>query len=327
MNQPTLDCLCAGIIVADHVCAPVDHVPAPGELVLTSRMELSIGGCASNVAVDLAKLGHRVSVVGRVGDDSFGRFIRQSLDVAGVRTEHLLETPGRDTSGTLVINSRGEDRRFIHSVGANGDFTGEELSPELARSARVLYLGGYGLMDALDPVVVAARFREARAAGIVTLLDVVIPKLAEYWPRLKPILPHTDVFCPNDDESRVITGLDDPLQQARRFRDAGAMTAIVTCGNHGAVLLSESSALRSGSYKVEFVDGTGSGDAFVAGYIHGLLTKSSTEQCLRYGSALGASCVRATGATSGVFNRNELDEFVAANKLEIRKLDSGERPV
>lgn len=320
MQQPPLDCLCAGIVVADHVCAPVDHVPAPGELVLTSRMELSIGGCASNVAVDLAKLGHRVSVVGRVGADSFGRFIRQTLDDAGVLTEHLLETPGTDTSGTLVINSRGEDRRFIHSVGANGEFTGRELTPEIAKSARVLYLGGYCLMDALDPEIVAERFREARAAGIVTLLDVVIPKPGEYWERLAPILAHTDVFCPNDDESLVITGLVDPLEQARAYRDAGAATSIVTCGAKGAVLVGNGGTMRSDSYRVEFVDGTGSGDAFVAGYIHGLLVNASTTDCLRYGSALGASCVRATGATSGVFNRAQLDAFVEANSLAIREI-------
>jgi len=320
MQHVSIDCLCAGIVVADHVCAPVDHVPAPGELVLTSRMELSIGGCASNVAVDLAKLGHRASIVGRVGDDSFGRFIRQSLDDAHVDVRHLRESPGKDTSGTLVINSQGEDRRFIHSVGANGEFTGNELSSDLVKSARVLYLGGYCLMDALAPEAVVRAFREARGAGITTVLDVVIPGPGEYWKRLEPILPYSDVFCPNDDESRVITGLSEPVEQARQFQAAGVKTAIVTCGNKGAVLVSSEHALRVGGHSVKFVDGTGSGDAFVAGYIHGLLTDSSTVDCLRYGSALGASCVRATGATVGVFNRDELNAFVAANSLTIASL-------
>ena len=282
--------------MADHVCAPVDHVPAPGELVLTSRMELSVGGCAANVALDLAKLGHRASVVGRVGDDSFGRFIRQSLDAAGVGTTHLRESPGKDTSGTLVINSRGEDRRFI------------------------LYLGGYCLMDALSPDVVAKVFHVARSAGIVTVLDVVIPRPGRYWERLEPVLPHTDVFCPNNDESRIITGLEDPVEQARAFRSAGVESTIITCGKAGAVLIGRQETLRAGSYPVNFVDGTGSGDAFIAGYMHGLLTQSSAADCLRYGSALGASCVRATGATAGVFNRHELGEFVASNPLPLYEL-------
>jgi sugar/nucleoside kinase (ribokinase family) len=315
-----LDCLCAGIVVADHVCEPVDHVPAPGELVLTRRMDLSIGGCASNVAVGLAKLGRRVSVVGCVGDDVFGRFISASLANAGVKTGRLRELPGVDTSGTLVINSRGEDRRFVHSVGANARFTGAELSPELVRSARVLYLGGYFLMNALSPEAVAAIFCDAQSAGVVTLLDVVIPGPGEYWDRLAPLLPHTDVFLPNDDESRAMTGLADPLAQARAFRQAGARTAVVTCGKGGAVLVGAEGEFQSGAYAVDFVDGTGSGDAFVAGYIHGLLNNLSPTQCLRYGSALGASCVRATGATAGALGADELADFVASHELPVRKL-------
>ena len=67
-----LDVLCAGIIVADHVCAPISHLPDAGELVMAENMLLTIGGCAANVAVDLAKMEVRAAVVGRVGSDIFG---------------------------------------------------------------------------------------------------------------------------------------------------------------------------------------------------------------------------------------------------------------
>ena len=74
-----IDCLCAGILFADVACAPVDHVPKPGELVPTERMQLGLGGCASNAGLDLAKVGYRVGVSGCVGDDFFGRFIVEAL--------------------------------------------------------------------------------------------------------------------------------------------------------------------------------------------------------------------------------------------------------
>jgi len=315
--MPSVDCVCAGIVVADHVCEPVDHVPAPGELVLTSRMNLSIGGCASNVAVNLARLGRTVNVVGKVGRDSFGWFIRDALESSGVATDHLGESASRDTSGSLVINSQGEDRRFIHSVGANGEFTGDEITPELLHAGRVLYLGGYCLMDALLPEKVAELFAAARAAGTITLLDVVLPCPNDYWPALNPVLPHTDVFLPNDDESKLITGLDDPVEQASAFLRAGAGTVVITCGETGAVLASEGQMLKSGRYDVPFVDGTGSGDAFVSGYIHALLDGADQRKSLRYGSALGASCVRSTGATTGVFDRAELETFVESHSLPI----------
>ncbi len=319
MTSLRQDCLCVGIVVADHVCEPIDHIPSPGELVLTGKMSLSIGGCASNVAVDLAKLGRRAGIVGRVGRDVFGQFVRETLTNAGVDCGHLVESPSADTSGSFVINVRGEDRRFIHATGTNAEFTGSEVTPELLRTSRVLYLGGYCLSDLPTTENVAAMFRAARDAGVTTLLDVVIPGPADYWSRLRPVLPFTDVFLPNNDEAKIITGIDDPVLQATEFYQAGARTVVITCGGEGSVLVDATGSFRAGSFPVEFVDGTGSGDAFVAGYIHALLDGRGTLDCIRYGSALGASCVRATGATTGVFNADELLRFLADHELPIER--------
>jgi hypothetical protein len=68
----TIDCFSAGILVADHLCAPIDHLPAAGELVLTDDLPLQIGGCAANTAIDLARLGVRVGILGCVGQDPSG---------------------------------------------------------------------------------------------------------------------------------------------------------------------------------------------------------------------------------------------------------------
>ena len=76
MTAPRYDCLCVGIVVADHVCDPIDHIPEAGRLVLTPGMRLTIGGSAANTAVDLAKLGLSVGVAGTIGNDVLGRFVR-----------------------------------------------------------------------------------------------------------------------------------------------------------------------------------------------------------------------------------------------------------
>ncbi|MBS0260783.1 MAG: carbohydrate kinase family protein, partial [Planctomycetes bacterium] len=228
------DCLCAGIVVADFVGAPIESVPAAGALAMTESISLAIGGCASNVATDLAKIGRRSAVVGRVGCDMPGRFVRDELARAGVETQQLVETPGYQTSSTLVINVRGEDRRFIHTFGANAAFDGSEISLELMRQARVLYVGGFFLMPSLTSQRVADLFRSAREAGVPTVLDVVIPDPTNCWRELQVVLPWTDVFLPNVDEGRQLTGLDDPVAQARAFRSIGAKTVVITCGGEGA---------------------------------------------------------------------------------------------
>src|SRR5437588_6554359 len=111
MSQSS-EVLCAGIIVADHVCSPIAHLPAAGELVLADRLLLTIGGCAANVAVDLAKMGVRATVLGRVGDDVFGRLVGEMLRAQGVNVTGLQTSPGVDTSQTLIVNVAGQDRRF-----------------------------------------------------------------------------------------------------------------------------------------------------------------------------------------------------------------------
>ena len=309
-----IDCLSVGILVADHLCAPIRRMPAAGELMMTDHLLLNIGGCASNAAMDLVRLGVRVAVAGCVGEDSFGQFVIDTLHKEGVDTQSIRRLPGVETSGTLIINVEGEDRRFIHTFGANGRMTAADIPRERIRQAKVFYVGGYLLMPALEQDGVAELFREARAAGVITVLDVVLPGGIDYWKQLERLLPETDVFLPNTDEAALITGKHDPREQALQFHAAGCRTAVVTCGGSGTILVSDGLRLQADSFKVPFVGGTGAGDAFDAGYIAGLLQGADPRTCLAWGSALGASCVRSIGATESIFTRPETEQFLRENR-------------
>lgn len=313
-----IDCLSAGILVADHLCTPIAELPSAGQLVLADELPLAIGGCASNVGTDLAKVGVRVGVAGCVGSDVFGQFIVDELTASGVETSGIARLEGVGTSATLIINVQGQDRRFIHTVGANARFSASQIPLDRVRQAKVLYVGGYLLMPALEADL-PELFRQAREAGVKTVLDVVLPGPGDHWARLAPVLVHTDVFLPNSDEAAAITGLSDPREQVERFREAGARSVVITCGEQGTWLVSDTERLRAGIFKLPYVGGTGSGDAFDAGYIAGMLAGHDERGCLRWGSALGASCVRAIGATEGVFDRQEAEAFLAANELTIEK--------
>jgi sugar/nucleoside kinase (ribokinase family) len=314
------DVLCAGILVADHVCTPIDHLPAAGELILADRLLLTLGGCAANVAVGLAKMGVKAAVVGRVGGDVFGRVVTDLLRENRLDVSAVTVTPGVDTSQTLIVNVKGQDRRFIHTFGANAVFRAADIPADLATGCKVLYLGGYLIMDRVTQEELIPVFAAARKAGARTVLDVVTPGPGDYLPRLEKLLPHVDVFLPNDHEAALITGETDPVRQAERFRELGAGTVIITLGDRGAILVNERIRLRSAAFSVDFVDGSGGGDAFAAGYIDGLLRGLDEAGCLRLASALGASCVRAIGTTTGVFTRAECDDFLRTNELKIEQV-------
>jgi len=317
-HQPEV--LCAGIIVADHVCTPIDHVPAAGELVLAQRMLLTIGGCAANAAVDLAKMGVRAAVAGRVGADVFGRFISDLLREAGVDVSGIRISPTAETSQTMIVNVAGQDRRFVHTFGANAETSARDLPVEALGRYKVLYVGGYLVMPKLLTEELAAVFAAARKAGVRTVLDVVVPGPGDYLPRLEMLLPHVDVFLPNNHEAELIIGEQDPLRQAERFHRMGAGTAVVTMGGEGSVLVQEGLRLRAGAFRVPYVDGSGGGDAFDAGYICGLLQGLDAVGCVRLASALGASCVRAVGTTPGVFTRAECAQFLRENELATERV-------
>ena len=125
--------VCAGLVVADHVCPPLDHLPRAGELVAVDELVLNIGGGAANTAVDLSRLGVRAAICARVGDDIFGRFTTETLRDHQVDVTSLKTDPTLATSQTLIVNVRGQDRRFIHCVGANLGFVAADLDPVLER--------------------------------------------------------------------------------------------------------------------------------------------------------------------------------------------------
>src|SRR5262249_55885015 len=185
----------------------------------------------------------------------------QRVDVSSLQV-----TPGVDTSQTLIVNVAGEDRRFIHTFGANAKFRAADIPLDRAMGCRVLYLGGYLLMEEVKADDLAAVFAAARRPGARTVLDVVTPGPAtDYLSRLEPLLPQVDVFLPNDHEAALISGEFEPVRQAECFHRLGAKTAIITRGDRGAVLVSDDVRLRSETFRVPFVGGSGGGDAFAAG--------------------------------------------------------------
>jgi len=310
------------MIVVDHLTPPMPRLPRSGELVAVDGLVLNIGGGAANTAMALSRLGVPATICARVGDDAFGRFAAETLQAGGVDCGAVKIDPRRETSQTLVLNVKGEDRRFIHSVGANLGFVPADMDEALATSPRVLHIGYFLILPELDAAGLAERFARVRKAGGKTLLDVVTPGPGAYIEPLRTVLPHTDVFVPNTDEATLILGETDPVRQARIFHEMGARRVVITRGEHGLVSCSAENHVRMGAFPVDFVDGSGGGDAFNAGYILALLENRPEVECLKLAGAVGASCVRAVGTTAGVFRRPEAEEFLRRHPIDLEPIDA-----
>lgn len=318
----TTDVVCAGILVADIFSSPIDSLPPAGGLKLMEKYVLSAGGCATNTAAVLRRLGRKVKVVGKVGNDLFGDFVLRDLERLGIGASAIARSQSHPTSCTFIINVPGQDRRYIHCLGANSDFSLVDIDTATSDGARILYVGGYLAMPAFRPDHLVQLFREAKKCGLITALDVVIP--AGYAVSIKDIqdvLPYTDVFLPNRDEARALTGQNDPMDQANVLaRLNPKCTVVITQGKAGTLVRREDQVMHAGVYQVDSVDESGAGDAFSAGFLVGVLENWSLEDSLRFASAEGASCTRALGCRDGVFRFDEAIAFVAKNPLKLKKI-------
>ena len=307
--------VCAGLIIADLFVSPLPTLPRPGELVVSDGFLLDAGGCAVNTAVILARLGVRTGLVGKVGDDEYGRWLRRSLARKRVLVDGVSTGQRAATSQTVILPVDGEDRRYIHVSGANAELGVADIAPMLS-GVRVLAIGGYLALLGLDPEGVADLLAGARTRGTATLLDVVVPRGADDPVKaLRPVLPYVDCFLPNKDEARLVTGHDNPADQARALLELGCSSVVVTCGAEGAVYADPARVIRVRPFPVEAVDGSGAGDAFTAGIILGLIEGWPAEQRLRFATALGGSVCRGLGCTGTVFTRDEA--LAAAGSVQL----------
>lgn len=296
---------CGGILVKDTFCGPFPALPRPGELVAVDTIKTKAGGCAANVAVDLCKQDLSVDLVGCVGRDAAGETLVKALQIAGVNCDRLIHTPSYPTSETIILLVEGEDRRYIHTFGANQAFSVYHIDGDWLAELDLFYLGGLFAMPGvqLDELLTLLHF--CREHEVVTVVDVVLPKGFIYAPEVQDLLPYIDWFLPNDAEAAILTGRDDAWEAMQVLRSWGANGLVITLGERGSLGVRGDECWHCGSYPWQTVDPSGAGDAFASGLISGIVNGWEFPRSLMYASALGASATRAVGTTDGVLTEAE----------------------
>jgi sugar/nucleoside kinase (ribokinase family) len=304
--------VCAGILVADVFANPIERLPAAGEVATTPGFVPSVGGCAANTAAALRILGRAVTVAGKVGEDILGDFVISELRRMGIGVQHVRRTSNHATSGTMIFSVLGEDRRYLHSIGANADFTLDDIDFTLLNHAQILYLGGYLAMPSFTPEHLTRLFREAKRRGVITVLDVVMPNEGIFGiEHVAPALLHTDYFLPNTEEARRLTGYADERRQAEALSALNRKcTVVITLGRRGSMAIQGGGVIKTPPFPMKTIDESGAGDAFTAGLITGLLNGWELESTLTFASAVGASRTRALGCSTGVFTFEEAVAFL-----------------
>lgn len=312
--------LAAGNFIVDRVKL-VDRYPGEGELANIQQELLSNGGGAYNVLRNLAALGvdYPLVAAGLVGADENGDWIRSDCEAAGIDVSRLGRSEDVPTSYTDVMSVATSGRRtFFHQRGSNACFDLTTWDRE-GEKFRLFHLAYLMLLDRMDEWVAPGRSRAsevlemARARGLTTSVDLVSAPHPEFAALAESSLEQVDYFIANEvetgwilDRNLVGAGLAALGEAALLLKEKAPQAVpvihseegVVAVGNEGAVVTQGALALPAG-----FIKGaTGAGDAFAAGFLHGVHESLSLEDALYLGICVAASSLRDPTPSAGVMS-------------------------
>lgn len=301
---------------------------AHGALRMGGSLGLSVAGAESNVAIGLARLGHRVRWAGRVGADELGALVLRTLRAEGIDISHAATDDAGRPTGLLLTEPRlGTLTRvsYYRSGSAGSALVPADVLPALASASRVLHITG--ITPALGPSAaesVLAAAATARGAGLTVCLDVNhrsrLWTAADARTALRPLLDHTDLLIASEDELPLVQerpDADEP-EAVRGLLAAGVTEVVVKRGARGATVFTDDAATRRDARQVDAVDLVGAGDAFVAGYLSGLLDGADVPARLHRAVTTAAFAVATLGDWEGLPTRAELGLLDAPDGTTVR---------
>jgi 2-dehydro-3-deoxygluconokinase len=293
-----------------------------GSLGFGSPIVPGLAGAESNVAIGLARLGHAVQWVGRLGADRFGELALRELRAEGVGVEHVVTDPAAPT-GLMFLEQRTADIAMVdyrRAGSAGSRLCPDDVAPALQRSPRAVHLSG--VTPALSVSARAAftsAIELARDGGAFRSLDV--NHRARLWGRdecravLASAARYADLVVASEDELDLVA----PGSEAEAVDSllaAGVAMVAVKRGPAGATLWTKDGRLEQPAIAVTSVDTIGAGDAFCAGFLSGWLDGLDGAKCLERGALLGAWAVSTRGDWEGLPRRSELETLAVLSTGE-----------
>ena len=302
MNKK-FDVIVIGELNVDLIMNQLQSFPETGKEKLAEKMSLTLGSSSAIFASNLAALGMKVSFVGKIGNDIFGNFCKNQLCEKGVDTSMLIQSDALQTGATVILNF-GEDRAMITHQGAMKNLGIEDITIEMLSTAKHLHFSSYFLQPGFK-YNLHNLFRMAKDAGLTTSLDVQWDPVEEWDFDYKKVLPHVDIFLPNETELLKLTGAASIDAALNVINDYGKFI-LVKQGKQGSLLSYKNKTVRGKSFlNDKVVDAIGAGDSFNAGFVFKFIKEFPPEDCQVFGNLVGAISTTKPGGTAAFINYDE----------------------
>lgn len=309
--------LSAGLAFCDIPLSPV-----PGNIleIDNSMIEMPVshtGGDALTVAVVLSKLGIEASLIGRIGRDVSGQFIKEELKKNGVNMDRLIEDDLYGTAVSYILIEKSGERHFLVNRGANDALTGKDVPDEAIRESDLVFFGSALAMQRMTDDEVSDIFKRAHKYGKLTAMDASIATETNAQNNLDLIdksLKETDIFIPSYEEAAFFTGKTDVKEMLDIFSRYPLKVLGIKLGHKGCVLTDFKETHWLSAYPdVKVVDTTGAGDCFMAGFLCGYLHGWDLKKTGEFASAVSAYGIGASGASTGIPDFETVLKYAEAN--------------
>jgi argininosuccinate lyase len=271
LRSPTVTVI--GCVQADVVMSPVTDLPSPGGTLLAEQMTVRVGGAGANAALASVETGMETRLIGCIGDDQLGGWMREQLAPAGLADE-LVVLAGETSGLTVALESPTRDRTFLTYLGVNAQWNAGMIPDDALRCENLL-LCDYFVAPSLRGEAARRLLDTARSRGARTFFDTTWDPegfSGKTRAEVRELLPSVDVFLPNEVEACALAdGTGDAAGAARVLQSQSGGWVVVKLGPRGCVAVGPDGVeIAVPAPAVAVADTTGAGDAFNAGLVASL---------------------------------------------------------
>jgi ribokinase len=298
-----------GSMVVD-LTVSTPRVPLTGENFVAHGIHIGPGGKGANAAAAVARSGARSFMVGKLGDDDFGRQLLRALQQYGVDTATIGIDARQQTGIALIMVNDQRENTILVMMGANDDVHADYVWETLQQNRQDLSAIIVDFEIPEDGVAAAVRF--GKENNIPVVVDAGPPR---------PFRPETwrdcTILTPNEHETAAMVGFsiekdEDAIRAAQMLLAHGPQAVVLKRGKAGALLLTKDDQYLMPVFPVDAVDTTGAGDAFTAMFTLVMLEGKPLRECVRYGNAAGAIAATRMGTMPALPTRDEVEAFLKA---------------